>query len=156
MNIRAYRCDDLPAIIDIYDHSKLDELKYESTTFILLPLPSDAIRFSKLMEAEIYVHQEQEQITAYGAICAGEIRALFVHPDYRRKGVGRKLLEFLLTLSQGHIRLHVAHSNLPAINLYRQYGFTVTKTFETFYNQQSVVAQTMVLERHPEHCNRTL
>ena len=58
MGIRAYIQTDLVSIFDIYDRSKLDELKFEDKTFALLPLESDDVRLSELMESEIYVHQE--------------------------------------------------------------------------------------------------
>ena len=85
MGIRAYIQTDLVSIFDIYDRSKLDELKFEDKTFALLPLESDDVRLSELMESEIYVHQEQGQIFGFGAFCRNEIRALFVHSDSRGK-----------------------------------------------------------------------
>ncbi len=147
MPIRAYHTDDFTAICDIYNRSKLDELKYETFAYSLLALQSDTLRFDKLFESEIYVYQENKRIAAYGAICATEIRALFVHPDFRRNGIGKQVLAFLLGLKQGPISLFVARSNYPAKSLYAQYGFKVTQTFETHYNQQPVVAQKMVLSR---------
>jgi putative acetyltransferase len=138
--------EDLSAIFEIYDQSKLDELKYETSTFSLLPLEKDEIRLSKLMEADIYVYQEQERICAYGAVCGNEIRALFVHPEFRGKEIGKKLLEFMLSLIQGQPCLYVARSNHLAKCLYAGYGFKVTETFETIYNQQPVIAQKMVCD----------
>lgn len=146
MNIRACDDGDLPAIFDIYNRSKLDELKYETSALSLLPLEKDEIRLSKLMEADIYVYQEQARICAYGAICGNEIRALFVHPEFRGKGVGKRLLEFMLSLIQGQPCLYVARSNKPAKCLYLGYGFKVIDTFETTYNQQPVIAQKMARE----------
>jgi len=143
MSIRAYTQNDLAAIFDIYSRSKLDELKFENKVFTLLPLEEDEGRLSGLMESEIYVHQEQGQILGFGAICGHEIRALFVPPEYRGKGVGKKLLEFLLSNIQGQPCLYVASTNQPAKYLYQRYGFSVTETFETTYNQVLVIAQRM-------------
>lgn len=146
MSIRAYIQDDLPVIFDIYNRSKLDELNFEDNIFTLLPLEKDEARLSGLIESDIYVYQEQERISGYGAICGNEIRALFVHPDFRGKGIGKNLLEFLLSLIQGQPCLYVASSNQPAKRLYQLYGFNVTDTFETTYNQEPVIAQKMVRE----------
>lgn len=143
MSIRTYTKNDLATIFDIYSRSKLDELKFEDREFTLLPLEEDDVRLSGLMESEIYVHQEQGKILGFGAICGNEIRALFVPPEHRGKGVGKKLLEFLLLNIQGQPCLYVASTNKPAKSLYQRYGFSVTDTFETTYNQVPVIAQKM-------------
>ena len=144
MSIRAYTQNDLAAIFDIYSRSKLDELKFEDKVFTLLPLEEDDVRLNGLMESKIYVHQEQGQILGFGAVCGNEIRALFVLPECRGQGVGKKLLEFLLSNIQGQPCLYVASTNQPAKYLYQRYGFSVTDTFETTYNQVPVIAQKMV------------
>jgi putative acetyltransferase len=144
MNIRPYTQNDLAAIFDIYSHSKLDELKFEDREFTLLPLEMDDVRLSGLMESEIYVYQEQGAIFGFGAVCVNEIRALFVLPEHRGKGVGKKLLEFLLSHIKDQACLYVASTNQPAKYLYQRYGFSVADTFETTYNQVPVMAQKMV------------
>lgn len=144
MNIRASTHEDLPAIFDIYSQSKLDELSCEADVFTLLPLEQDKVRLDGLMESDIYVYQAQDCIYGYGAIFGSEIRALFVRPGFRGLGVGRKLLEYLLSLIAGETCLYVARSNRQAKRLYCSYGFIVTDTFETSYNQMAVTAQKMV------------
>lgn len=146
MNIRAYTQDDFSAISEIYNRSKLDELKFEDAEFELLPLEEDEERYCSLMESEIYVYQTQDQISGFAAIFENEIRALFVHPNSRREGVGKKLIEFLLSMIQGEPCLYVASSNQPAIDLYQKYGFRITNTFDTSYNQVPVLANKMLLK----------
>lgn len=145
MIIQVYTQNDHPSISEIYNLSKLDELKFEDVEFELLPLEEDEERYSKLMESEIYVYQAQDQISGFAAVFENEIRALFVHPNSRGEGVGKKLIEFLLSMIQGEPCLYVARSNQPAIDLYQQYGFIIIETFETTYNQVSVSAQKMAL-----------
>jgi len=143
MSIRAYTENDLAEIFNIYDHSKLDELKFDDNVFTLLPLEKDKVRLGGLMESEIYVYQKEAHTFGFGAICGSEIRALFVHPKYRGIGIGKKLLEFLLSIIQGEPCLYVASTNQPAKYLYQRYGFSVIDTFETTYNQVPVVAHKM-------------
>lgn len=127
----------------IYAASKLDELRYEEARFELLPLENDPKRLGLLLESEIYIYEE-DRIAGYGAKHGAEIRALFVHPDSRGKGIGRGLLEFLLARIAGPANLYVARSNSPAKNLYMQYGFEVVEEFETSYNGIPVFADKMI------------
>lgn len=143
MKIRPYNTSDYPAVLDIYAASKLDELLYEEARFTLLPLEQDPKRLGLLLESEIYVGEEAG-IVGYCAKHGAEIRALFVHPDSRGKGLGRGLLEFLLAGIPGPAILYVARSNSPAKNLYVQYGFEVVDEFETSYNGIAVFANKMI------------
>lgn len=97
------------------------------------------------MESEIFVYQEQDCVVAYGAYLGNEIRALFVHPDFRNKGIGNKLLIFLLSQIEGMACLYVAASNQPAKDLYQRYGFSVVDSFVTTYNKAPVIAEKMEL-----------
>ena len=46
-----------------------------------------------------------------------------VKQECRRKGVGKKMMQYLLTQIQGSLALHVEPKN-PAIRLYEEFGFT--------------------------------
>ena len=143
MNIREYVEGDKKRILEIYAQSKLDELKFETVEFKLLPLEKDKDRLSKLYESDIYVYDENG-VVAYGAHFHSEISALFVQPGSRGEGIGQKLLEFILSkISEGAF-LYVAASNKPAIRLYQKYGFETVDEFETTYNSVDVMARKMV------------
>lgn len=149
MSIRPVTPDDCQAIAHIYDHSKLDELIHEDKTFELLPLNKDAKRLAELKQSDVYVY-EQNGVQAYGAIYQSELRALFVHSNSRGKGIGKILLEFLLSKLtpspiDNSVTLNVAKSNQPAKALYAQYGFKVIEEFEAEYNGVSVQANIMRL-----------
>jgi len=129
--------------LDIYAQSKLDELRFEKMEFELLPLENDENRLTQLKESDIYVY-EDEGVIGYGALFGSEIRALFVCPSARGKGIGKSLLEFLLLKVTGTANLYVAKTNIPAKQLYKNYGFKVTDEFETNYNGIPVFANKMV------------
>ena len=143
MKIRAFVNSDYQTLLDIYAHSKLDELRFETDTFELLPLEKDRKRLGQLMESDIFVYDDGE-VLGYGALFGNEIRALFVAPDARKKGIGRLLLEFLLSRVSGRVNLYVAKTNKPAKRLYQAYGFTVEDEFLTEYNGKPVYANEMV------------
>ena len=143
MTIRPFQPGDFEAIADIYSLSKLDELRFEDEQFEFLPLERDHKRLSGLMESQIFVC-ELGGVIGYGAVCGKEIRALFVHPQARWKGVGSSLLAHLLAKVELPARLYVAKSNAPAKILYQRYGFAVTREFQTDYNGKPVSANEMV------------
>lgn len=143
MTIRPFCENDYPTILAIYASSKLDELRYEDRVFEFLPLEDDEKRLAELLESDIYVY-EDEGIVGFGAVFRSEIRALFVCPKARGKGVGKRLFELLLSKVAGLASLYVAKSNGPAKQLYFSYGFTVVNEFQTEYNGVSVYANEMV------------
>ena len=143
MKIRRFKETDLSKIYEIYAHSKLDELRFEDETFDLLRLEDDPKRLPKVMESDIYVY-EVDEILGFGAILGSEIRALFVAPAARGKGIGKLLLEFLLSKSSGDTSLWVTSSNMPAVQLYKSYGFSTSSEFLATYNGKEVLVSEMV------------
>lgn len=144
MKIRMFQNGDMDAITEIYALSKLDELRFESEEFELLPLEKDEKRLQELMASSIVVYDDGG-VLGYGAVFENEIRALFVHPQARGKGIGKCLLEHLISEVGKPATLYVAKSNAPAKAMYQKYGFEITKEFEAFYNGKSVLANEMVL-----------
>ena len=67
------------------------------------------------------------------------IYTLAVHPDYLRKGIGKKLIEFIIQYSKElnikAIRLDVYKENIPAISLYKKYGFQYIDTVDLGYGE---------------------
>ena len=143
MKIRKFKESDLPIILDIYSKSKLDELFYEKSKFELILLENDSARLKELLESVIYVY-EDDAVVGYGALFGNEIRGLFVYPSHRRKGIGKSIFEYLLSKTTGQASLYVAKSNMPAKNLYTNYGFELVEEFNGTYNNNNVVVNKMV------------
>jgi ribosomal protein S18 acetylase RimI-like enzyme len=78
----------------------------------------------------------------------GELLSIAVDPRWRHRHVGRQLVEgFLGELEKrgaGTARVVVGSSNAAAIAMYRQAGFTATRTFEMHRGTQSVLMETSV------------
>ena len=142
MHIRTLRNDEFELVEHIYALSKLDELKFENTRFQFVPIRQDARRLRELLECEIYVYDDG-RVLGYGALVRNQIRALYVLPDARGKGVGSSLLEFMLNRMSHPAKLFIAKSNSPARHFYERYGFRITNEFETTYNGTSVLANEM-------------
>jgi ribosomal-protein-alanine N-acetyltransferase len=70
-----------------------------------------------------------------------------VDERWRRKGIGSKLLEFLIQRSkESSIFLEVRPSNIPAINLYKKYGFREIGIRKNYYVNEDAI----VMMREPE------
>ena len=90
------------------------------------------------------------KITGYGGFTnvqgEADITKIAVSEEYRRQGVGNKILKEMLRLSEeagvSVITLEVRTSNEAAINLYKNNGFTVTATRKNYYgNEDAFVMQ---------------
>lgn len=90
--------------------------------------PYPAFVFKKYLRAKFLVAEEMGKITGYIiGVKMGEkgiIISLAVHPDYRRKGYGKKLVEELVKIMDIKImELQVRIRNKRALKFYQSVGF---------------------------------
>jgi len=62
---------------------------------------------------------------------AGRIRAFFIHPDWARRGIGRRIIQACedAARSEGFTRMELV-STMPGEPLYAAMGYQVTKRFD--------------------------
>jgi ribosomal-protein-alanine N-acetyltransferase len=81
---------------------------------------------------------------------AVDIHNIAVHPDYRRQGIGRQLLDQAITSARTRaslrVTLEVRKSNLSAQKLYESQGFAVTGMRKGYYSDDGEDAIAMALE----------
>jgi ribosomal-protein-alanine N-acetyltransferase len=79
-----------------------------------------------------------------------DIHNIAVHPDFRRQGIGRLLLEQVVDAARRQERLRVTldvrFSNVPAQNLYRSFGFVIRGLRKGYYSDNGEDALVMALE----------
>ena len=64
-----------------------------------------------------------------------ELDYIWVHKEYRKKGIASKMLNYMLNNTDvNSISLEVAIDNTSAINLYKKYGFKVATIRKKYYN----------------------
>ena len=77
-----------------------------------------------------------------------------VHPDYRRLGYGRRIMDALMQLAQDNsmsmMTLEVRRSNTPAQNLYHTCGFLDVGYRKRYYEDNKEDALIMYKEFHYE------
>ena len=116
--------------------------------------PWDLNAFTSELDNKISVYfaardEESGKIVGYAGVwmmydCAN-ITNIAVAPDYRREGLGGKMLELLINVSRDKkmetITLEVRASNNAAISLYEKYGFAECGLRRRYYqgNEDAVI-----------------
>lgn len=108
--------------------------------------------FARIWVAEITLPDGQPRvigvIVVWLVIDEAHVATLAIHPDYRRLGIGRRLLAKALldALERGSRQayLEVRRSNLAAQALYRHFGFEETGVRPRYYqdNQEDAILMT--------------
>jgi len=83
-----------------------------------------------------------EQLVGFGILWVildeAHVVMLAVHPDYRRQGIGKMIVEHLLTIAQAKqcpwVVLEVRVSNQAARHLYEKLGFTPLGIRKNYYH----------------------
>lgn len=105
--------------------------KIESEAF---SMPWSSKDFLEMIEADYAYYYVAELDGAIAGCCGirniageGEITNVVVSADHRKKGIGRKMMEYMLERAKengiGDCTLEVRVSNQPAIRLYENLGF---------------------------------
>ena len=129
--IRKMMLDDIPTVVE------LDRISFS------LPWPERSFRFevtdnpvARCWVAEIDGHVVGMLV---GCLLVDEIHiaTIAIHPDFRRQGIGRKLLSHTLrrAFEEGAQSsfLEVRESNLGAQEMYRQFGYEKTGRRKRYY-----------------------
>lgn len=143
MLIRKYIEGDFSCLASIYDASRPDEFYAEEGDFKFILWAEDEYIMSILGESEIYVYEEGT-ILGFCGFTKNHIHWLFVDPLNRGRGVGSKLLSYVLSKLKGRATLTVWKSNERAKTLYKKHGFHVSKEFSVSFQERDILVNTMV------------
>jgi len=108
---------------------KFEGYSKENKDFLIKMSQPDKL-IEKARKTMFYVYQENGKILGTGVFDNGEIRTMFVDPEYQGKGIGERILKFLVNLgkSKGYKRFFLG-ANPEAEGFYEKMGFI--KTGET-------------------------
>lgn len=131
LSVREVRYEDIPAIYEI------ERLCFKDPYELPLLQMYYAISRSLFLVAE-----REGRVVGYAIGLAkkwgeGHVISIAVHPEWRRRGVGRRLmlqlLERMRRMGVRWVRLEVRVSNEAAINLYRKLGFSIEGVLKSYY-----------------------
>jgi ribosomal-protein-alanine N-acetyltransferase len=142
--IRKMMLEDIPAVVE------LDRISFS------LPWPERSFRFeiADNPAARCWVVEVDGRVVGMlvGWMLVDEIHiaTIATHPDFRRQGIGRKLLSHALrrAMEEGAQSsfLEVRESNLAAQEMYRQFGYEPTGRRKRYYKDNDEDAILMNLE----------
>jgi ribosomal protein S18 acetylase RimI-like enzyme len=153
MKVRGYTEADWEDVKEIYNLSKVDELKGSVDLRAFIPLERDPRNLRLFRESRIVVVEESETILGFGGSSGTYISWLFVHPRHRRRGVARMILHHILDRLEGTATLNVFKNNRAARALYRQFGFELERDFTGNLNGFRTEAMTLRRDK-PVHTKK--
>lgn len=90
--------------------------------------------------SNFYVFEEDGNILGYiifyVVLNEVEIANIAISPECRRRNIASKLLNFVISHNSGAtFYLEVLHTNIPALNLYKSFGFEVSGIRKNYYGK---------------------
>ena len=145
--IRPMVMDDLPAVLTIDRLSFPTPWSERSYRFELERNPT-----SRLFVAESIGHEEPAIVGFVGywlIVDEVHISTIAVHPDFRRMGIGEKMLinalEQAIRSGAALATLEVRVTNQAAVDLYHKYGFQIVGRRSRYYRDNNEDALLMTL-----------
>ncbi len=129
MTVRPYtgifpiKIEDIPRSVEVWEASVRATHHFVCEEDILLfrGMVRDALAH---MTELACVRDEQGQVAGFIAAADGKVEMLFLHPDARGQGAGRRLLEYAIT-TLGATEVDVNEQNEQAVGFYQRMGFLV-------------------------------
>ena len=123
--IRKFRDEDTTNVMTIWTKGNIEAHSFIDKDYWLLNY--NKVKNEYLRKAETYVYVENNEIKGFISLLNNEyIGALFVRKEYRKKGVGRKLVNFVKNKYEKLV-LKVYEKNINAILFYVSLGFVNQK-----------------------------
>jgi putative acetyltransferase len=122
VGISAVRPEDYPRVVEVWEASVRATHHFVSE--------SDIEFFRPWVRAELpnvdlaCVRDPNGVVAGFIAIAHGKVEMLFIHPDWRGKGIGRTLIEYVVS-ERGATALDVNEQNDQALGFYLRMGFEV-------------------------------
>jgi len=96
---------------------------------------ADILSYKKLIlqkyfdQVNLYCIKEHHAIQGFLGLSGDTIQMLFIHPDQRGKGIGKRFVEFAIAENNVN-KVDVNEQNEQAVGFYKHLGFVITERFE--------------------------
>ena len=134
--IRFARAQDLPQLTAIYN----EQVMNGTATFDIRPVSVESRRRWLAQHTEnhpLLVAEDENTVAGYASLSAFSDKdayaataelSVYVHPAYRRKGIGRALMAAILDIARADPRTHAVISRItadngPSLRLHEAFGF---------------------------------
>ncbi len=120
-----------------------------------LPTPWSEESINNISKEGRYIAATDEEtvvgICSYYLVCDElELVNIAVDENYRKKGIGKMMMEKMLCEDFAVCSLEVAEDNLGAIAFYQGFGFVSAGKRKNFYKNKDAVI--MILQKEKEQC----
>lgn len=126
--IRKVKSSEYPQLVDIWESAVInthDFLAREDFEYFKKTIPN----YFEFVELYVYINSD-EQMTGFIGVADENLEMLFIHNDFRGKGIGKLLLNY--AKDRLHItKVDVNEQNDQAVGFYLHQGFTQIGRSET-------------------------
>lgn len=119
--IRKMQPEEIEVVSDIWLQGNLEAHSFVQRNYWIDNLNSVKEQFK---EADIYVFVDKDQIVGFAGLQGDYLAGIFVKREYRSRGIGRKLLDYLKQ-EYSELSLDVYAKNIQAKKFYLRNGFKV-------------------------------
>ena len=119
--IREVKKTDYPILVDIWESAVLsthDFLKQDDFLYYKEHLSA------YFQYVTLYGYEQDGRLVGFIGVAENNIEMLFVHNDYRYKGVGKRLVMYAIEKLQVY-KVDVNEQNIQAVGFYQHMGFSV-------------------------------
>lgn len=120
---------DYPALVEVWEASVRATHDFLPDYYIVL-LREQVLRHYLDAVMLICCKDARQRICGFAGVTNGQVAMLFVAPEYRGQGVGKRLLRYAVAELDAE-RLDVNEQNLQALGFYLHEGFEVVGRSET-------------------------
>lgn len=115
--------DDFPRMVEVWEASVRATHLFltEADIQFFKPLVPDAL---VQVQTLVCVRDADGQVVGFIGVDGVEVAMLFIHPDWRGQGIGRRLMEYAVN-TLGATEVDVNEQNEQAVGFYRRLGFEV-------------------------------
>lgn len=127
-SIRNFQPADWDSICEIHDLARPDELKGSCDPRGFVPIREDP-EIEHLITCQKIVAVDGDRVIGFIGVDQEYVGWLYIHPNYYRQGLGRRLLQAGLKLTPEKAWTIALDNNLPALTLYQSEGFRETNRY---------------------------